>query len=215
MINEQEAREMMLKLSNLKKKFFKDKTEENKIKYFEYETECVNALSYFVEMRAGRYRKFANHSDLAQDGMVALLKAIRSFKLMDKDGNESGSFFYWLGLHVNTKLSRSANNHTAIRFPMHYAKLNPPRKESALPVLLDTGNSPEKNYEMSEVGGSIRKALNVLSDDQRELINLAYGFEGNGPMSISKVCEVKNISRSSCIRIIDDALKVLRKNIEI
>src|SRR5882757_5429473 len=105
MITEETAREMMKHLSKLRKTYFKTKSENDKSAYFQYEAECLKTLKYFVQMKTGKYKKFANYEDLNQEGMEVLLKAMKTFK------NNKGSFFFWAGLHVNTRLARSANNH--------------------------------------------------------------------------------------------------------
>lgn len=215
MITELMARDMMERLAKLRRKADKTKSLTDKAAYHEYESECLETLRYFVEMKAGKYRKFANHPDLTQEGMEALLKAIRTFKLKDSKGKDKGSFFFWAGLFVNTKLSRSANNHTVIRYPMHVAKLNKPHKENNIPVILDTQNCPETLCEESEVGGAIRSAFNLLTKEQKDVVNLVYGFEGDRPLSITKVCQTKKISRAFCLKTLNGALEILRDKIEI
>jgi RNA polymerase sigma factor (sigma-70 family) len=209
MITEETARKMMKQLSELRKAYAKSKSESDKIAYHQYESECLDTLKYFVQMKTGKYRKFANYEDLNQEGLEALLKAMKTFK------NNKGSFFFWAGLFVNTRLVRSANNHTVIRYPMHIAKKTKPHKESVFPVLLDSKHSPEKACEQSELNIAVQEALGTLSNDQRELVNLVYGFDGDKPLSITKVCEKKKISRANCIKTLNGALDILRSKIEV
>jgi RNA polymerase sigma factor (sigma-70 family) len=209
MITEETARKMMKQLSELRKAYTKSKSESDKIAYHQYESECLDTLKYFVQMKTGKYRKFANYEDLNQEGLEALLKAMKTFK------NNKGSFFFWAGLFVNTRLVRSANNHTVIRYPMHIAKKTKPHKESVFPVLLDSKHSPEKACEQSELNIAVQEALSALSNDQRELVNLVYGFDGDKPLSITKVCEKKKISRANCIKTLNGALDILRSKIEV
>ena len=213
MITEESAREMMKQLSLLKKKI--GRSDEDKQRYHEYESHCIDELKYFVENKARKYQRFLNHSDLTQDGFEALLKAVRTFKLTDAEGRSKGSFFFWAGLFVNTKLSRSANNHTVIRYPMHIAKVTKPFKTDALPVMIDTGPSPEKACEQAERDLAIQQALKCLSRRQKEIVNLAYGFDNDRAMSINKICEKKKISRTKCLRVLNSALDILRTKIEI
>lgn len=209
MITEETAKDMMKQLSELRKKAEKSKAATDKLAYTKYEAECLDALKYFVQMKTGKYRKFANYEDLNQEGLEALLKAMKTFK------NNKGSFFFWAGLFVNTRLVRSANNHTVIRYPMHVAKKTKPHKENTFPVMLDSKGSPEKNCEQSELNIAVQAALNLLSEDQRELVNLVYGFDGDKPMSITKVCEKKKISRANCVKTLNGALDILRTKIEL
>jgi RNA polymerase sigma factor (sigma-70 family) len=209
MITEDTARKMMKQLSELRKTYAKTKSESDRLAYSRYETECLNTLKYFVQMKTGKYRKFANYEDLNQEGLEALLKAMKTFK------NNKGSFFFWAGLFVNTRLVRSANNHTVIRYPMHVAKKNKPHKENVFPILLDLKSSPEKACEQSELNLAVQAALRALSTEQRELVSLVYGFDGDKPMSITKVCEKKKISRANCIKTLNGALDLLRSKIEV
>lgn len=215
MITEIEARKMMENLLNLKKIYDESKLNSDKLNYISYEANCVEELKYFVNMRARKYSKFVNHSDLVQEGMMALLKAIRTFKLKDLDGNNKGSFFFWAALIINTRLSRSANNHTTIRYPMHIAKYLKPHKEKSLPMMIELGNSPEQNYEQKQCNNVIDIALGKLSFKHKEYVSLAYGFGNDKPMSITKICQLKKVSRVNCIRVLDDALSELKANIEI
>jgi RNA polymerase sigma factor (sigma-70 family) len=209
MITEQMARKMMKKLRNLKQKLSKNNTEENREALKQYEQQCLQELKYFVHMKTSRYRKFSNYEDLNQEGLDALLKAMRTFK------NKRGSFFYWAGLFVNTRLSRAANNHSAIRYPMYIAKIIKPHKESNFPIMLDTKLSPENITENTEISQIIQKSFSSLNSEQKELINMVYGFNGDKPMSIAKVCKKMNISRSNCMKVLNGALYILKQKIEL
>lgn len=215
MLTEKEARKMMERLHLLKRKM--NKSEKNKKKYFDYEAQCIENLKYFVEAKAGKYKQFPNHSDLVQDAMEALLKGIRSFKISKLGAEDEGKgfFFSWIGWFVNTKLSRSANNHTTIRYPMHIAKDVKPHKENKFPMLLDPKGSVERICEQEELNVAVRKSLDELSKEQRELVSLAFGFGKEGPVSITKICERKKISRANCLKVLDVALDVLRNKIEV
>lgn len=216
MITEDVARNMMKKLFDLKKKANKTSKDIDKQVYFNYEAECIEKLKYFVETKAGKYKQFSNHLDLTQDAYEALLKGIRSFKLKDASGKDKGSFFFWIGLFVNTKLSRSANNHSVIRYPMKVAKFQRPHKETVIPVIpTDPQHSPEKICEQIEMNSEIKRAMAALSKRQREFVSMAYGFNGDKPMSITKICEKKNVSRANCLKIINKALEILKTEIEL
>lgn len=209
MITEEQAKDMMKKLHSLRKKFKKEATEENEKTLQDYERLCLEKLQYFVLMKTAKYRRFSNYEDLTQEGLEALLKAMKTFN------NKKGSFFYWAGLFVNTKLSRSANNHSVIRYPMHIAKHTKPHKESSFPVMLDIKNSPEKLVETTQISKVIKGALNHLDEEQQKLVSMVYGFDGDKPMSIAKVCEKLKITRSVCMKALNNALGVLKENIEL
>lgn len=209
MITEETAREMMKKLSDLSKKADKTKNVEDKFAHRQYETECLGTLKYFVLMKTGRYRKFSNYEDLTQEAMEALLKAMKTFK------DNKGSFFFWAGLFVNTRISRSANNHSVIRYPMHVAKKVKPHKESVIPTMIDGDLSPEENCESSEARIAVSKAVSKLPKEEKELVSLLYGIGNGNPISISKICEQKKMSRVSCMKLLGSAFETLRDEIEV
>ena len=61
----------------------------------------------------------------------------------------------------------------------------------------------------------LREALQrVLTDQEREVVQLRYGLRGNPPMRQREVSEVTGISRSYISRIEKRALQKLRKAIE-
>lgn len=211
MLTEETAYEMMKHMDLLKKNLEKRNSKKNRKLLIEYEAECIEKLKYFVQMRAGKYRNFANYEDLIQEGMDALLKAIRTFEIKKK-----GSFFFWAGLFVNTRLVRSANNHSVIRYPMYVAKKNKPHKETRIPIMLDPAFSPERMAENAEISSIVRGALDHLDDEQKEVIKMIYGIgENKFPNSITKTCKEKKISRTNCLKTLNGALEILKDKIEI
>ena len=209
MITEETARDMMKKLSTLYKKAEKTKRSFDRMAHREYESECLNTFRYFVLGKTGRYRKFANYEDLTQEAMEALLKAMKTFK------ENKGSFFFWAGLFVKTRVSRSANNHSVIRYPMHVAKDIKPHKESSIPTMIATELSPEETCEGYEVRSVVSKAVHRLPSEEKEIVSLLYGFETGTPISISKICKQKKMSRGSCLKILGTAFETLRDQIEV
>ena len=79
---------------------------------------CVEKFKYLITMKTNRYKKFSNYEDLNQDGYEALLKAMKNYN------PDKGIFFYWAFKYINTRISRCANLHTAIRYPLKYSKTN-------------------------------------------------------------------------------------------
>lgn len=170
---------------------------------------CVEKFRYLVTMKTGRYKAFSNYEDLNQEGHEALIKAMKTFK------PNKGSFFAWAHNYIGTRISRSANLHTTIRFPLKVAKANTPHKESVMPLLIEERYCPDKELEESQVTQAVQNALSVLSKEQQEIISLAYGFDGDKPMSINKICKKLGISRLSCIKTINSALSMMKENIKL
>jgi RNA polymerase sigma factor (sigma-70 family) len=209
MLTDQEAHDLMIKFIDLREKLQDTKDSKIEAEFKRHEQECIEKFRYLVTMKTGRYKAFSNYEDLNQEGFEALIKAMKTFK------PNKGSFFAWAHNYIGTRISRSANLHTTIRYPLKVAKANTPHKESVMPVQVEERYCPDKELEESQTTHAIQGALSVLSKEQKEIISLAYGFDGDKPMSINKICKKLNISRLSCIKTINSALSSMRENIKI
>lgn len=209
MLTEQEAQDLMAKLVDLKLKAklsndFKIKQELKK-----HEHKCITQFKYLVTMKTGRYKAFSNYDDLNQEGFEALIKAMKTYN------PNKGSFFAWAHHYIGTRISRSANLHTTIRYPLKVAKATTPHKETLMPLMIEERYCPDKQLENSEINTAIHGAINLLSDQQKQVINLVYGFDGSKPMSVNKVCKKLNISRLHCVKLINNSLSIMKDNIKI
>jgi RNA polymerase sigma factor (sigma-70 family) len=209
MLTEQESNELMNKWIELKA-LAKETNDPKVIKEFEKQDKlCMEKFKYLVTMKTGRYKAFSNYEDLNQEGHEALIKAMKTFK------PNKGNFFSWAHHYIGTRISRSANLHTTIRFPLKVAKANAPHKEAVMPLLIEERYCPDKELEASQVTQAVQGALAVLSNEQKEIIDLAFGFDGDKPMSINKICKKLSISRLSCIKTINVALSIMKENIKL
>lgn len=209
MLTEEQAQNLMIKFIKLREevKVSNDPKIVNEFK--KHEQTCIEQFKYLVTMKTGRYKAFGNYDDLNQEGFEALIKSMVNYN------PNKGSFFWWAHKYIDTRISRSANLHTTIRFPLKVAKENAPHKESVLPTLIEDRFCPDKELEESQVMQSIESAMNTLTDEQKNIINLAYGFDGDKPLSINKICKKLSISRSSCIKSINSALSSLKDKIKL
>jgi RNA polymerase sigma factor (sigma-70 family) len=209
MLTEQEAQDLMTKLIDLRDQ--KKVSEDPKItvELRKHERVCMEKFRYLVTMKTGRYKAFSNYEDLNQEGFEALVKAMNNYN------PKKGSFFWWAHKYIDTRISRSANLHTTIRYPLKVAKATTPHKESVMPMLIEERYCPDKELEESQSIHAIQGAVSSLTNAQREVINLAFGFEGDKPMSINKICKKLGISRLSCIKTINGALSSMKENIKI
>lgn len=209
MLTEQEANDLMNKWIDLKARLI-DSKDTSLVKEFEKHNRiCMEKFRYLVTMKTGRYKSFSNYEDLNQEGHEALIKAMKTFK------PNKGSFFGWAHHYIGTRISRSANLHTTIRFPLKVAKANTPHKESVMPLLIEERYCPEKELEVSQANKAIQNVRAFLSTEQREIIDLAFGFDGDKQMSINKICKKLSISRLSCIKTINSALSIMKENIKL
>jgi DNA-directed RNA polymerase specialized sigma subunit len=129
MLTEQEAQDMMNKLYSLRKEALNNS--EIKKELDKHERICIEKFKYLVTMKTGKYKSFNNFDDLNQEGYLALVTAMKNY-------NPSlGSFFWWAHKYIDTRISRSANLHTTIRYPLKVAKNTTPHKETIMPIIIE------------------------------------------------------------------------------
>lgn len=209
MLTEQEAQDLMAKLVDLRVQA-KDSTDSKILTQLKrHEQICIDNFRYLITMKTGRYKAFSNYEDLNQEGFEALIKAMKTYN------PKKGSFFAWAHNYIGTRISRSANLHTTIRFPLKVAKATTPHKESVMPTMIEERHCPDKELEDIQTTQAVEGAISLLSVNQKEVINLAFGFDGDKPMSINKICKKLGISRLSCIKMINSSLSLMKENIKI
>lgn len=209
MLTEQEAQNLMIKLISLRNEI-KNSNDAKLINEFKkHEELCIEKFKYLVSMKTSRYKAFGNYDDLNQEGFEALIKAMKNYN------PAKGSFFWWAHKYIDTRISRSANLHTTIRYPLKFAKNTVPHKEAVLPLLIEDRYCPDKEFEQSQINHAIETAMAELTQEQKDIINLAFGFDGDKPLSINKICKQKNISRANCIKLINSSLIALKENIKL
>lgn len=209
MLTEQEAQDLMAQLIDLRTKVKGSDDPKIASELKKHEKICMEKFRYLVTMKTGRYKAFSNYEDLNQEGFEALIKSMNNYN------PKKGSFFWWAHKYIDTRISRSANLHTTIRYPLKVAKAHTPHKESIMPLMIEERHCPDKELEESQSTQAIQGAISKLSNEQREVINLAFGFDGDKPMSINKICKKLSISRLSCIKTINGALSTMKENIKI
>jgi RNA polymerase sigma factor (sigma-70 family) len=209
MLNMEEAQQLMEKFIELRSIAEETSNENDIIRFQKHEKLCIEKFTYLVTMKTGKYKSFSNYEDLNQEGMEALVKAMKNYN------PSKGCFFWWGHRYIDTRISRSANLHTTIRYPLKVAKATAPHKESILPLLIEEQYCPDKELETSQTIHAIETALNILNEEQKNIINLAYGFNGEKPLSINKICKRLNISRLNCIKLINSSLIILKDNIKL
>lgn len=159
-----------------------------------HEKKCIDKFKYVIKMKTYRYKSFSNYDDLNQEAHEALLKAMSNYN------PKKGSFFWWCHKYIDTRISRTANLHTTIRYPLRVAKETTPHKEQIPKNLVDFRLNPEKSFEYMETKFLINEALDKLPQTQKQIMTMVYGVSGDKPASINKVCETLDISRSFCLK---------------
>lgn len=192
---------------NLKKKARPGTKAERKFKT--YQNYCASKLAPLVYCKTSKYRKFSNYPDLQQDGFEALMLAFETF-----DPNK-GDFTWWASKYINTRVSRAANAHSTIRFPLKKAKELQPYKISIMPVLIDPKRTPLEDVEQAQESNVVQKAIAQLPPKQKQIILMHYDFvEGKKSNSISKISQELKISRPTCVRLLEEAEKSLKDKLQ-
>jgi RNA polymerase sigma factor (sigma-70 family) len=209
MISIEESQNLMNEFIRLRELAENTQDKEHISQFKNHERLCIEKFQYLVSMRTDRYRGFYNYDDLNQEGLEALIKSMKNYN------PKKGNFFWWSHKYIDTRIARSANLHTTIRYPLKFAKLNTPHKESILPILIEGRFCPDKNLESAEVLNVIQGAMKHLNKEQQDIISLAFGFDGDKPLSINKICKKMNMSRINCIKTMNSALNLLKQNIHL
>lgn len=198
------------KLVTLRRKCAKSKSSKFRKEFEQVQEECAVELDYLVEARCRRYKGFSNYDDLCQDGRLALYNALQSYE------PEKGDFYWWANKYIKTKISREANRHSTIKIPLKHTKHVTPYKVSQLPIIVDNSPSAVENLEVGELKKIIRSSISRLPDDQRRVIELHYEMSAGAhgePQSIGNICAALNITRSSCVKLLNEAMSTLKQEL--
>ncbi|MFA6038636.1 MAG: sigma-70 family RNA polymerase sigma factor, partial [Legionellales bacterium] len=172
-----------------------------------YQDYCANKFAYLVNIKAAKYRRFANHPDLEQDGFEALILAFNTF-----DPNK-GSFSWWADKYISTRISRAANTHSTIRFPIKKAKELKPYKTNTMPIMMDERPDPLSLAEKDEKHSAIEGAVNSLSDPHRSIINMTYGFNGVRERTVRAVLKDLDITRQQYAKLLREAKAQIKQQL--
>ena len=204
-LSQEEIDKMTREYLALKEQSEKDPSLEAQFKQFQ--NYCVDKLKYLVQIRAAKYKKFSNYPDLAQDGFEALILAFNTF---DPD---KGCFTWWADKYISTRISRAANAHSTIRFPIKKAKELRPYKTSTIPVMIDWEADPFASAQQKEDKERIREALKKLPEQHRIVLNKTYGFNGERPRPVKEVIAELDISRPQYTKILREAKEHVKQQL--
>lgn len=206
----QEINNLLNKLVDLRRKCSKSKSKKLHKEFDDMQAVCAKRLDYLVEARTRKYKGFSNYDDLKQDGRLALYLALQSYE------PEKGDFFWWANKYIKTKISREANRHSTIKIPLKHTKHVTPYKVSQLPVIVDNTPDAFDTINKDESSCIVRSAVSRLPDNQRRVIELHYEMNLSNrreSFSIGKICDRLNISRGSCVKLLNEAKKTLKQEL--
>lgn len=174
--------------------------------YFSF---CVREkFKPLVDMRVSRYKSFSNFKDLEQEGYEALLMSLKTYK------PSKGSFTWWAGEYISTRVSRAANAHSTIRIPIKKAKETKPFKVSTIPIIVDGNPNPFQSLESLETTSFVIKAVSELPEPQRKIVSAVYGLRGIKPQPVSAISEALSISRPQCLKLLKEARIKLKEKLQ-
>lgn len=209
-ISNEEATKLLNKFVTIRNKYKKAKHDLSLKKEFEhYQNLCIDKFKYMVHMKIYRYKKFSNYLDLEQDGIMALISALRTFR------PRKGNFYAWAHQYISTKISREANKHSTIKIPLQKTKEFCPVKVANFPLMIDgTPNSCDQ-IENIQDKQEVIQALANLTPNQRKIILLTYGFGDIKEHSINKVAKQLKLPVTECILMRNEALQELKKHFSV
>jgi len=207
-LTQQEIDDLANEYIKLKNKAEKSKNFKTQNEFINYQNYCMKKLEPLITMRTNKYRKYSNYPDLNQDGFEALIQALKTFDA------SKGNFVGWAHQYISTRISRAANAHSTIRYPLKKAKLLQPYKISNMPIIVDL-RDPQQNIEISEKRKKVIEAIDNLPEIHKKAIMMKHEFtRSESNSSISKISEQLKISRPACMKILDEAESILRNNLQ-
>lgn len=207
-ITREDAYKLLEKFVHYRNRAKTSKSKKVHAEYRKYHAQCVEKFDYLITMKTNRYKSFSNYEDLKQDGRVALLLALRNYDL------KKGDFFWWAHKYIDTRIIRSANNHSTLKIPIHKAKDMQPYKVTQMPVLIDVNGDVFDKVEKLETKDKIKEALIALPTDQKKIIELAYGINGIKQHSVNNISKLTGVSVNDCMKILTKAKKSLKPILE-
>lgn len=205
--DQEEIDKIATEFIRLREKAQKSKSRSVKRKFKNYQNYCIEQFKFLVLGKVGKYRKFSNYKDLEQDGFEALVLALRTYD------PKRGSFTWWADKYISTRISRAANAHSTIRFPLKKARELKPFKTSTIPILVDNQPDALQTIETTERSDFVHDAIKELPEEHQRLINLIYGFHGMKPHSIGNALKAMSISRPQCLKILEEAKTKLKEKL--
>ena len=205
--SKEEINEIAKEFVELRDGLGKSKNKKNRSKFELFQNAVVKKLSHLVLLRTNRYRMFNNYHDLQQDGFEALFMALKTYR------PEKGDFSWWAMKYIDTRISRAANCHSTIKFPLKKAKEMQPHKVSTIPVIIDLNNNPQEKAEQVETKALLMDAISLLPENQRKIILMSYELIGTRSYTITKISEELNISRQNCLKILEEAKDNLKSTL--
>jgi RNA polymerase sigma factor (sigma-70 family) len=208
-LTQDEINDIAKKFIDLREQAKITKSEADRLQYRKYQNYCMDKLKFLVLHKVGKYRKFSNYPDLEQDGYEALVLALRTYN------PNKGAFTWWADKYISTRVSRAANAHSTIRFPLKKAKETKPYKISIIPTIIDTEPTALESLESFQSSKSISSAVEQLPSNHQNVVNMLFGFNGVEQQSINNIIKSLSISRPQFLKIFGEAKIKLKEILQL
>lgn len=155
-------------------------------------------LAWIPRRHYQRYLGFSNAQDLAQEGQIALLYAIRSWK-------KKGPFVWWADQYLRLRVPRAANCYSIVKFPMAKAsQIKPKRFELSM---IPEGISSD-DTEMLEKRQQLERALEKLEPSERSVTE--YGIGG---YNLTETADKLGIEKAQARKLLNSSKNKLRQDL--
>lgn len=168
------------------------------------ENQIIEKLKFLVLNRVSRYKSFSNYEDLKQEGLEALLMALRTF-------NGRAPFTWWADQYIALKVSRSANNHSVFKIPIKETRVNKPIKVDKFPIIEDLNINLDRNIKQKNITEALSNYFQHLTTDEKNVLNLFYGLNGIKQYTIKQIGDEMLLTKSQTTRVLKQARKKIKE----
>jgi len=158
--------------------------------------QVVSRLTFLVHSRIRLHKGSPLYDDLLQEGRLGIMRALQDF-----EPERGRNFFMFATWHIQTRVRRLLLREAR--------RCEVPAGDMLLTENL-TG-MPDR-LEANESCGAIMKALSFLSDSDRRVLVMRFGFDGKEPRTFQQIGNELGISKQRAQQIESGALLRLRRD---
>jgi len=171
--------------------------------------QVVSRLAFLVHSKIRLHKGSPLYDDLLQEGRLGIMKALQDF-----EPERGRNFFMFATWHIQTRVRRLLLREVRrCESPagdmLLVAKSVSETREHLLAQ--ETGTALESR----ESCGAIMKVLSFLSDSDRKVLVMRFGFDGEEPRTFQQIGNELGISKQRAQQIEAGVLRRLRRNNEL
>ena len=160
--------------------------------------QVVSRLGFLVHSKVKAHRQSPFYEDLVQEGRLGIVRALEDFR------SERGrNFFLFATWHIQSRVRR-------------FLKCESRRRETPFGDETPCENPSEWHdaLEVREERDALVRALDFLPDNDRRVLAMRFGFDGETPHTFQQIGNILGISKQRAQQIGAGAVKRLRGNYE-